>query len=106
MLCFSEKGAEKLVEWLDNNSASLPKEAQEICSKMIARKKMQDKYIGQCFDPYGDDFNVTLKPLLDHEVRGTEKLKPFLENLINPVDLEQSLQVFFYQTRFNVLQGR
>lgn len=86
---FPEKDAEELGEWLDNNMASLPKEAQEICSKMMARKKMQDKYIGQCFDLYGDDFNVTLMPLLDHEVRGTEKLKPFSENLINPVDLEQ-----------------
>ena len=86
---FPEKDAEELGEWLDNNLASLPKEAQEICSKMMARKKMQDKYIGQCFDLYGDDFNVTLMPLLDHEVRGTERLKPFSENLINPVDLEQ-----------------
>ena len=51
---------------------------------------MQDKYIGQCFDLYGDDFNVTLMPLLDYEVRGVDKLKEFSENLINPIDLEQS----------------
>lgn len=87
---FPEKDAEELGEWLDVNKSSLPKEAQEICSKMMARKKMQDKYIGQCFDLYGDDFNVTLMPLLDYEVRGVEKLKPFSENLINPVDLEES----------------
>eukprot|EP00553_Chaetoceros_curvisetus_P013543 CAMPEP_0204636284 /NCGR_PEP_ID=MMETSP0717-20131115/33510_1 /ASSEMBLY_ACC=CAM_ASM_000666 /TAXON_ID=230516 /ORGANISM="Chaetoceros curvisetus" /LENGTH=360 /DNA_ID=CAMNT_0051655285 /DNA_START=13 /DNA_END=1095 /DNA_ORIENTATION=- len=87
---FPEKDAEELGEWLDANTASLPKEAQDICAKMMARKKMQDKYIGQCFDLYGDDFNVTLMPLLDYEVRGVDKLKAFSENLINPVDLEES----------------
>lgn len=87
---FPEKDAEELGQWLDENKAKLPKEAQEICAKMMARKKMQDKYIGQCFDLYGDDFNVTLMPLLDHEVRGVDKLKDFSENLINPIDLEQS----------------
>jgi arsenite-transporting ATPase len=85
---FPEKDAEELGEWFDANKASLPKEAREICAKMMARKKMQDKYIGQCFDLYGDDFNVTLMPLLDHEVRGVDKLKDFSENLINPIDLE------------------
>lgn len=85
---FPEKDAEELGEWLAANTASLPKEAQEICAKMMARKKMQDKYIGQCFDLYGDDFNVTLMPLLDYEVRGVDKLKQFSENLIDPIDLE------------------
>jgi len=87
---FPEKDAEELGEWVDANLSSLPKEAQEICSKMMARKKMQDKYIGQCFDLYGDDFNVTLMPLLDWEVRGVEKLKDFSVNLIEPIDLEES----------------
>lgn len=85
---FPEKDAEELGEWLEENISGLPKEAQEICSKMMARKKMQDKYIGQCFDLYGDDFHVVLMPLLDHEVRGVEKLKGFSESLINPIDLE------------------
>ena len=87
---FPEKDAEELGDWLDANKDSLPKEAQEICSKMMARKKMQDKYIGQCFDLYGDDFNVTLMPLLDYEVRGTEKLKQFSEHLVDPIGLESS----------------
>ena len=70
------------------NKDGMQKEALEICSKMMARKRMQDKYIGQCFDLYGDDFHVVLMPLLDHEVRGVEKLKDFSELLINPIDLE------------------
>lgn len=76
-------------EWYEGNKDSLPTEAKEICSKMLARKRMQDKYIGQCFDLYGDDFNVTLMPLLDYEVRGSEKLKDFSEFLTNPIDMEE-----------------
>ena len=86
---FPEKDAEELAEWYTENGAALPKEAREICGKMLARKKMQDKYIGQCFDLYGDDFHVVLMPLLDHEVRGVPKLKDFSELLIDPVDLEE-----------------
>jgi len=66
---FPEKDAEEMSDWFDKNGDSLPKEARDICSKMLARKKMQDKYIGQCFDLYGDDFHVVLMPLLDYEVR-------------------------------------
>jgi len=86
---FPEKDAEELAEWYGANKDSLPQEAREICSKMLARKRMQDKYIGQCFDLYGDDFNVTLMPLLDYEVRGSEKLKDFSEFLTNPIDMEE-----------------
>jgi arsenite/tail-anchored protein-transporting ATPase len=86
---FPEKDADELTEWYNKNGAALPKEAKEICTKLLARKRMQDKYIGQCFDLYGDDFHVTLMPLLDYEVRGVEKLKTFSELLINPVDLEE-----------------
>jgi arsenite/tail-anchored protein-transporting ATPase len=86
---FPEKDAEELSGWYAANGQALPKEAQEICSKMLARKRMQDKYIGQCFDLYGDDFHVVLMPLLDFEVRGVEKLKTFSELLIDPVDMEE-----------------
>lgn len=86
---FPEKDAEELGEWYDSNKDGMQKEAREICGKMMARKRMQDKYIGQCFDLYGDDFHVVLMPLLDHEVRGVEKLKDFSELLINPIDLEE-----------------
>lgn len=86
---FPEKDAEELSDWYQSNGSGLPKEAQEICAKLLARKRMQDKYIGQCFDLYGDDFHVVLMPLLDYEVRGVEKLKTFSELLIEPVDLEE-----------------
>lgn len=86
---FPEKDAEELGEWFEETKGSLPKEAKEICGKMMARKRMQDKYIGQCFDLYGDDFHVVLMPLLDHEVRGVPKLKEFSELLVDPVDLEE-----------------
>lgn len=86
---FPEKDAEELAEWYEGNKDTLPTEAKEICGKMLARKRMQDKYIGQCFDLYGDDFNVTLMPLLDYEVRGSEKLKDFSEFLTNPIDMEE-----------------
>jgi arsenite-transporting ATPase len=85
---FPEKDAEELAEWFEENKASLQPEAKEICGKMLARKRMQDKYIGQCFDLYGEDFHVTLMPLLDYEVRGSDKIKKFSEFLTNPIDLE------------------
>jgi arsenite-transporting ATPase len=87
---FPEKDAEELGEWFQANKGTLPKEAQEMCGKMMARKKMQDNYIGQCFDLYGEDFHVVLMPLLDHEIRGSDKLKDFSELLTNPVDLEET----------------
>jgi arsenite/tail-anchored protein-transporting ATPase len=86
---FPEKDAEELSAWYTAAQSTLPQEAQEICGKLLARKRMQDKYIGQCFDLYGDDFHVVLMPLLDHEVRGVEKLQSFSQLLMNPVDLEE-----------------
>lgn len=86
---FPEKDAEELAEWYAEHSQGLPSEAQEICSKLLARKRMQDKYIGQCFDLYGDDFHVVLMPLLDHEVRGIAKLQDFSKLLVEPVDMEE-----------------
>merc|ERR1719183_1766778 len=85
---FPEKDAEELSEWYEGEKGTMSKECGEICGKMLARKKMQDKYIGQCFDLYGDDFHIILQPLLDHEVRGVEKLTEFSETLVNPIDME------------------
>ncbi len=86
---FPEKDADELAEWFEAEKPKLSKEAAELMSKLMARKRMQDKYIGQCFDLYGDDFHIVLQPLLDHEVRGTERLTEFSETLVNPVELEE-----------------
>ena len=86
---FPEKDADELAEWYELEKPKLSPEVASICAKMMARKKMQDKYIGQCFDLYGDDFHITLQPLLDWEVRGVERLKEFSESLIHPVDLTE-----------------
>ena len=64
---FPDKDAEDLIQWFDGEREKLPKEAQDIISKTIARKKMQDRYIAQIFELYAD-FHVVLMPLLDHEV--------------------------------------
>mmetsp|Transcript_24346 Transcript_24346/g.29714 ORF Transcript_24346/g.29714 Transcript_24346/m.29714 type:complete len:382 (+) Transcript_24346:320-1465(+) len=55
----------------------------DICRKMVARKRMQDKYLNQIAELY-EDFNVTIMPLRDYEVRGPDSLKQFAQYLINP----------------------
>mmetsp|Transcript_8745 Transcript_8745/g.10001 ORF Transcript_8745/g.10001 Transcript_8745/m.10001 type:complete len:375 (+) Transcript_8745:124-1248(+) len=55
----------------------------DMCRKMQARKKMQDKYLNQISELY-EDFNVTIMPLQDFEVRGGDSLKGFSQYLINP----------------------
>mmetsp|Transcript_5104 Transcript_5104/g.8843 ORF Transcript_5104/g.8843 Transcript_5104/m.8843 type:complete len:368 (-) Transcript_5104:32-1135(-) len=55
----------------------------DACRKLLARKRMQDKYLDQIHDLY-EDFNVTVMPMRDNEVRGAEALKAFSQYLINP----------------------
>lgn len=55
----------------------------DACRKLLARKKMQDKYLDQISDLY-EDFNVSVMPMRDNEVRGPEPLRAFAQFLINP----------------------
>lgn len=79
---FPDKDAEDLVDWYKGAKDGLPEEAQNLISKTIARKRMQDRYIAQIFELY-EDFNVTLMPLLDAEVRGVASLQSFSQLLLN-----------------------
>jgi arsenite-transporting ATPase len=72
-----------LQEWYEGAKASLPAEAQELIAKTLARKRMQDKYIGQIFELY-EDFHVVLMPLLNGEVRGSAALERFSKLLVDP----------------------
>jgi arsenite-transporting ATPase len=56
----------------------------DACRKLLARKRMQDKYLDQIQDLYGEDFQVVVMPVMDEEVRGPTLLKKFAQNLINP----------------------
>ncbi|RYG53816.1 hypothetical protein EON66_07990 [archaeon] len=47
------------------------------CGRCEKRIRMQQGYLMQIAELYGDDFHVVTTPLLDEEVRGTEKLRAF-----------------------------
>jgi len=55
----------------------------DACRKLLARKRMQDKYLDQIHELY-EDFHVTVMPMRDNEVRGPESLKSFAQYLVNP----------------------
>lgn len=58
----------------------------DACRKLLARKRMQDKYLDQIQDLYGEDFHVIVMPVMDEEVRGPTLIKNFAEKLVNPYD--------------------
>ena len=43
------------------------------------------RYVNQIWDLY-EDFHVVLMPLLNHEVRGSDKLESFSEHLVDAED--------------------
>lgn len=47
------------------------------CGTCGARMRIQNKYLGQVLDLYGDDFHVVQCPLLSTEVRGVPALRNF-----------------------------
>jgi len=57
------------------------------CRRCTTRSLMQQKYMTQIDDLYGDDFNVVKTPLLNEEVRGTAKLRAFSNYLREPYAL-------------------
>jgi len=79
---FPDKDAEELNEWFTEEQPKLSPTAQELLGKLIARKRMQDKYVNQIWDLY-EDFHVVLMPLLNHEVRGEAKLEAFSNFLVD-----------------------
>jgi len=46
------------------------------------RRKLQQKYLDQVDDLYGDDFNICKMPLVGEEIRGSARLLTFSENLL------------------------
>ncbi|TKR59813.1 hypothetical protein L596_029430 [Steinernema carpocapsae] len=53
------------------------------CNKCKSRHAIQKKYIDQILELY-EDFNITMLPLLDNEVRGPENISKFSERLVEP----------------------
>ncbi|CAD6890528.1 unnamed protein product [Tilletia controversa] len=54
------------------------------CDHCAVRKSMQEKYLGEMTELYGEDFHLVKMPLLTEEIRGVEKIKNFSQYLIKP----------------------
>ncbi|GMH43754.1 hypothetical protein BSKO_11688 [Bryopsis sp. KO-2023] len=64
------------------NQIIFPEEAEG--SRLLkARVRLQQKYLDQFEDLYGD-FHLVKLPLLEDEVRGSDKILEFSSNLVNP----------------------
>ena len=47
-----------------------------------ARARMQQRYLDQYRDLYGDDFHLVVLPLLEEEVRGVQQIREFSSRLV------------------------
>jgi len=59
------------------------------CKQCNARYKIQQKYLKQINELYGEDFHITKLPLVEQEVRGPKQIEEFSANLLmNPSHVE------------------
>nr|WCZ58309.1 arsenical pump-driving ATPase [Paratrimastix eleionoma] len=58
------------------------------CSLCLARRRMQQRYLDQFQELYGD-FHLTKLPLLTAEVRGVENLRIYSHWLLNPCPIQE-----------------
>lgn len=64
---------------------------EDTCKMCKARSKMQKKYLDQIIDLY-EDFHITVMPLQEEEVRGTDRLANFSAMLLQHRALPEVLK--------------